>query len=138
MDEWLFYNDKGAIFQPYLGENKLNWWDDNDVRFVPDQHTVLSASSLKHQSACKHAALLRHIILIPSQAIFTLSPLWFVLHGKSIKTQKYHLPIFKTTQTRHQIDQITNYKCYNDLLDIISVRVPLTIKFFVKLLKFLW
>jgi len=88
------------------GENKLNQCDDDDVHFVPDQHTVLSASSLKHQSACKHAALLGHIILIPSQAIFTLSPLWFVLRGQSTKTQKYHLPIFKTTQTRHQIVQL--------------------------------
>jgi hypothetical protein len=43
-------------------------WDDDDVRFIQDQHTELdfySASSLKQQSAGRHVALLWHIILIP-------------------------------------------------------------------------
>jgi len=33
-----------------------------------------SASSLKHQSACRHVAPLGHIILIPSQPVFALTP----------------------------------------------------------------
>jgi hypothetical protein len=33
-----------------------------------------SDSSLKQQSACKHVAPLGHIILIPSQPVFALSP----------------------------------------------------------------
>ena len=48
--------------------------DDDDVL---DQHTeldVYSASSLRQQSAEKHVALLGHIILIPSQPVFSLSP----------------------------------------------------------------
>ena len=52
-------------------------WDDDEVRFVLDQHAYLdfySASSLKQQSADKHVAPLRHIILIPSQSVFALSP----------------------------------------------------------------
>jgi hypothetical protein len=52
-------------------------WDDDEVRFVLDQHTELdfySVSSLKEQSAGRHVAPLRHIILIPSQPVFALSP----------------------------------------------------------------
>jgi hypothetical protein len=52
-------------------------WDDDEVRFVLDQHAYLdfySASSLKQQSADKHVAPLRHIILIPIQSVFALSP----------------------------------------------------------------
>ena len=46
-------------------------WNDDDVRFVLDQHTYLlnfpRASSLKQQSSDRHVALLGHIILIQSQ-----------------------------------------------------------------------
>ena len=52
-------------------------WDDDKVRFVLDQHAELdfnSASSLKQQSAGRHVAPLGHIILIPSQPVFALSP----------------------------------------------------------------
>jgi len=48
-------------------------WDDDEVRFVLDQHIELdfySASSLKQQSAGKHVAPFGHIFLIPSQPIF--------------------------------------------------------------------
>ena len=43
--------------------------NDDDVRFVLDQHAYLdhySASSLKQQPADRHLTPLRHIILIPS------------------------------------------------------------------------
>ena len=43
-------------------------WDDDEVRFVQDQHADLdfySASSLKQLSAGRHVALYGHIILIP-------------------------------------------------------------------------
>jgi predicted alpha/beta hydrolase len=52
-------------------------WDDDEVRFVPDQQTELdfySASSLKHKSAGRHVVPLGHINLIQSQPVFTLSP----------------------------------------------------------------
>ena len=58
------------------GHNKLIFNDD-EVRFVLDQHAELdfySASSLKQQSADKLAAPLGHIILIPSQPVFALTP----------------------------------------------------------------
>ena len=50
--------------------------DDDEVRFVLDQNADLnfySASSLKQQSAGRHVAPFGHIILIPSQPVFTLS-----------------------------------------------------------------
>ena len=52
-------------------------WDDDEVRFVLDQHAKLdfySASSLKQQSAGRHIAPLGHINLILSQPDFALSP----------------------------------------------------------------
>jgi len=50
---------------------------DEEFRFVLDQQPELdlySASSLKLQSADRHGAPLGHIILIPSQPVFALSP----------------------------------------------------------------
>ena len=45
------------------------WWDDNDdVCFIPDQHSeldIFSANSLKQQSAGRHVAPIGHSILIP-------------------------------------------------------------------------
>ena len=52
-------------------------WDYDEVRFVLDQHAELefySASSLKQQSVGRHVAPLGHIIPIPSQPVFDLSP----------------------------------------------------------------
>jgi hypothetical protein len=50
-------------------------WNDDEVRFLLDQHAELdfySASSLKQQSTGKHVAPLGHIILIPNQPVFDL------------------------------------------------------------------
>jgi hypothetical protein len=52
-------------------------WDEDEVRFVLDQHAELdfySVSSLKQQSAGRLVAPLGHIILIMSQPVFTLTP----------------------------------------------------------------
>ena len=46
--------------------------DDDEVRFVLDQHSELdlySASSLKQQCVGRHVAPFGHIILIPSQPV---------------------------------------------------------------------
>jgi len=51
--------------------------DDDEVRFVLDHDAELdfySPSSLKQQSVGRHVAPLGHIILIPSQPAFALSP----------------------------------------------------------------
>ena len=52
-------------------------WDDDEVRFVLDQHIWLdfySANSLRQHSADRHVAPLGHIIPIPRQPAFALSP----------------------------------------------------------------
>jgi hypothetical protein len=52
-------------------------WNEDDVRFVLDQHDGLdlySASSLKQQSVHRNVAPLGHIILIPIQPAFARSP----------------------------------------------------------------
>jgi hypothetical protein len=43
------------------------------------------ASSLKQQSTYRHVATLAHIILIPGQTIFPLTP-WCVLSGEAAHT----------------------------------------------------
>jgi hypothetical protein len=60
-------------------EHFLLWWynDNDDVRFVLDQHTeldIFSASSLKQQSAGRHVASLWHIIMVHSQPVFAFTP----------------------------------------------------------------
>ena len=77
MSEWLLFSANSAIFQLYDGENKsifnFQWDDDDEVRFVLDQHSNLdfySASSLKQQTAGRHVAPLGHIILILNQSVF--------------------------------------------------------------------
>jgi len=67
----LLFNANSAIVQLYHGENNVQR-DDDEVRFVSDQHAELdfySASSLKQQSTGRHVAPLEHIILIPSQPV---------------------------------------------------------------------
>jgi hypothetical protein len=52
-------------------------WNDDHVCFVLDQHAELdmySARSPKKQYAGRHVAPLGHIILIPSQPVYALSP----------------------------------------------------------------
>ena len=49
----------------------------DEIRFVLDQHPELefyNASWLKQQSTGRHVTPLGHIILIPSQPVFALSP----------------------------------------------------------------
>ena len=61
-----------------LWREQVNYqWDDDEVRFVLDQHAELvcySASSLKQQSAGRNVTPIGHIILILSQPIVALSP----------------------------------------------------------------
>jgi hypothetical protein len=73
----LLFNSNSAIFQLYYGEQVNFQCDDDEVRFVLDQHAELdfySDNSLKQQSVGRHVAPLEHIILIPSQPVFVLSP----------------------------------------------------------------
>jgi hypothetical protein len=64
--------------------------DDDEVRFVLDQHAELDcygASSLKQQSSGRHVAPLGHIILILSRPVLALSPYQ--------RSNKYQCPDFK-------------------------------------------
>jgi len=77
---WLLFNANSPIVQLYHGEQVNLQWDDDEVRFVIDQHDEFdfySARSLKQQSADVQVVPLRHIniiILISSQPVFVLSP----------------------------------------------------------------
>ena len=78
MSEWLLLTANQQFFSYVSCQEQVNFqWDDDEVRFVLDQHVELDfyiASSLKQQSADRHVAPLGHIILIPSQPVFALSP----------------------------------------------------------------
>ena len=74
MSEWLLFNTKWGIFQLYHGENKLHIDEMMMSGFVIDQQAFIGASSLKKQSVGRYVAPLEHIILIPSQPVFTLTP----------------------------------------------------------------
>ena len=78
MSEWLLLMPNQKFFSYVSWQEQVNFqWDDDEVRFVLDQHAELDfyiASSLKQQSADRHVAPLGHIILIPSQPVFALSP----------------------------------------------------------------
>ena len=73
MSEWVI-----VVKRQFRKFSAISWWDqvniqwdDDDVRFVLDQHAELdlySASSLKQQSAGKYFAPLGHIIPILSLA----------------------------------------------------------------------
>ena len=72
---WLLFNANFSVIS--WREQVHDQWDDDEVGFVLDQHAELdfySASPLKQQSAGRHVAPLGHIILIPSQPVFALSP----------------------------------------------------------------
>jgi hypothetical protein len=73
----LLFNANSAFFSAIQWGEQVNFqWDDDEVRFVLDQHVELdfySASSLKQQSVGRRVAPLGHIILIPSQPVFALS-----------------------------------------------------------------
>jgi hypothetical protein len=60
VNEWLLFNANSAIVLAISWREQVNFqWDDDEVRFVLDQHAelyVYSASSLRQQSADRHVA----------------------------------------------------------------------------------
>ena len=77
-DEWVIvFQDQMRHFSTMSWQDQVTIrLDDDDVGFVPDQHTGLdlyNASSLKQQSACRHVAPLGHITPIPNQSGFALT-----------------------------------------------------------------
>ena len=71
MSEWEKERERESEWVSEWREQVNFQWNDAEVRFVLDFY---SASSLKQQSADRHVAPLGHIILIPSQPVFALTP----------------------------------------------------------------
>jgi len=70
---WLLFNAKWAAGNSIIARKQITFQgNDDDVHFVQDQHALMDLS--KQQSMCRHVALHWHIILIPSQQAFALSP----------------------------------------------------------------
>ena len=88
--EWLLLNRQLSNFSTISWRDQINFhWDVDEVLFVLDQHAELDfycASSLKQQSADRHVAPLKHLILISSQPVFVLSPWCCVLSGEATHT----------------------------------------------------
>ena len=76
VSEWLLFYANSAILQLYHGENKLIF-NEMMMRFALYSTNMVSCIFivlLKQQSAGTHVTPLGHIILIPSQPFFALSP----------------------------------------------------------------
>ena len=71
-------NEQFFSYMYFMARVSYIRWDDNDVRFVLDQRDKLdfySESSPNQLSEGRHVSpLIEHIILIPIQQVFPLSP----------------------------------------------------------------
>ena len=98
--EWLLFNANSAIFSAISRRDQANFqWDDNEVRFVLDQHAEFdfhSSSSLKQQSSGRQIAPLGHIILILSLCSFSLMPCAY----RRINTYQFYCLWFDPTGAR--------------------------------------
>jgi len=78
VSEWLLFILPNEIFFPAISlREQIIFWSDDYFPFVLDQHVELdfySANSLKQQSVGIHVTPLGHIILIPNQSVFGLTP----------------------------------------------------------------
>ena len=96
MSEWLL----NGTFTAISWWEQVNFqWDDDDDRCVLDQHAELDfdiASSLKQQFVDRHVDPHGHIILIPSQPIFALSPSCCMLSGEATNTNLIVIGLTRT------------------------------------------
>ena len=89
VSEWLLLNANSTIFQLYHGENKIIF---NEMIMSSALYKINMLSwifiVLAHwnKSAERHVAPLGHIILIPNQPAFALTPLCCVLSGEATNT----------------------------------------------------
>ena len=64
-------------------------WNDDEVYSVLDQHADLdlySANTQKQQTTNRHVVPLGHFIMIPTQPILAITPLYCVLSGEAATT----------------------------------------------------
>ena len=121
----MLLNAISAIFQLYHGENKLIFNDMmmKSALYVLDQHAeldVYSASSLTQQSVGRYIAPLGHIILIPSQPVFALSPLCCVRSGETTNinfivfglTRSWLEPTIYRTRSEHANYYAADVVCF--------------------------
>ena len=104
LSEWVIVPYcKFSNFSAILWREQVNYqWDDDEVRFVLDEHAELdlhSASSLKQQSVDRHVAPLGHIIIMPSQPVFALSPECCVLSEEATNPRSTALEASTLTVT---------------------------------------
>ena len=88
--EWLLFSSKWAIFQLYHGDDKLHFDE-----IISALWNFYNDSSLKQQSAGRHVVPLWHIILIPRQPVFVLTPYCCLLNGEAANT---NLIVFNFTR----------------------------------------
>ena len=66
------------FFSYIMARKSYIQWDHENIHFVlirpKPQLYIYNASTLKQQSAGRHVAPLRHIILIAGQPVFTVGP----------------------------------------------------------------
>ena len=80
-------------------------------------------SSLKQQSVGRHVTPLRHIILIPSQLVFTLTPYCCMLSGETQATVLKANTLTITPPTRFNVEinkTIANNCCYNVTVPVVN------------------
>ena len=98
--EWLLLSENaGIFFLATLWREQIRFqWEYDEVCFVLTQSAELEfycASSLKQQSAGRHVASLRHIIMIPSQ------PVLLFLFIAAFLAEKQQIPkVFGLTRLR--------------------------------------
>jgi len=96
------------------------WWDDDNVPFVIDQHAKLdfnSASSLKQQSVGRDVVPVGHIILIPSQPVFIITPQCSMLIREATNTK---FIIFGLTHLNTEKLWLTEFKYFRQLRPVIA------------------
>jgi hypothetical protein len=77
------------FFSTISWREQVNFQCSDEVRFVLDQHArnfIVLDHFLKQRSTDRHVASVGHIILIPSQPVFALSPKFCAFFGEATDT----------------------------------------------------
>ena len=71
---WAIVVNTNNIYSYMMVTTSYIWWEDDDLFVL--RPILYRASTLEqhYPSTCRHVALLGHIILVPSQPVFALSP----------------------------------------------------------------
>jgi hypothetical protein len=80
---WLVFNSE-QFFSHIMARTSYIQWNNDDVYFVIDKYALLdpySVRSLKQQSAGRYITAFGHIIVIPSQPVFSPTH-WSCVHSR--------------------------------------------------------